>query len=213
MPFPAKPKIYHIVHVDRLASILADGNLFSDTQMVQRNAGTMIGMGEIKQRRLVLPITCHSELTVGNCVPLYLCSRSYMLYVIYMANHPALTYRGGQQPIVHLEADLLATIQWAEENNRRWAFSLSNAGAYYTEFRNDVAQLGEINWAGVANTDFRSAEVKEAKQSEFLIEERFPWHLVERIGVYSQAQVELVSNAIPTGSHRPGIEIKRNWYY
>ena len=136
-----------------------------------------------------------------------------MLYVIYMANHSELAYRGGQQPIVHLEADLHAAIQWAQKNGKRWAFSLSNAGAGYAEFRNDVSQLGEINWAGVANTDFRSAEVKEAKQSEFLIEERFPWHLVERIGVYSQAQVELVSNAIPAGSHRPEIEITRNWYY
>ena len=29
-----------------------------------------------------------------------------MLYVIHCANHPELAYRGGQQPIIHLEADL-----------------------------------------------------------------------------------------------------------
>jgi hypothetical protein len=213
MPVPAKPKIYHIVHVDRLASILADGHLLSDAEMVQRAAGTVIGMGSIKQRRLGLPVSCHNNLAVGACVPFYFCSRSIMLYVIHMANHSELAYRGGQQPIVHLEADLHAAIHWARANGKRWAFSLSNAGAGYAEFRSDVAQLREVNWAGVANTDFRSAEVKEAKQSEFLIEERFPWHLVERIGVYSQAQVELVSNAIPASSHRPGIEIRRNWYY
>ena len=41
MPVPAQPKIYHIVHVDRLASIVADGCLWSDAVMVQRQgAGT-----------------------------------------------------------------------------------------------------------------------------------------------------------------------------
>jgi ssDNA thymidine ADP-ribosyltransferase, DarT len=42
---PAQPKIYHIVHVDRLASIVADGFLSCDAAMAKRaNAGTTIGM-------------------------------------------------------------------------------------------------------------------------------------------------------------------------
>jgi hypothetical protein len=36
MPVPAQPKIYHIVHVDRLVSIIANGFLWSDAAMVQR---------------------------------------------------------------------------------------------------------------------------------------------------------------------------------
>ena len=47
MPVPAQPKIYHIVHVDNLASIVADGCLWSDAVMVQRQGGTVIGMGGI----------------------------------------------------------------------------------------------------------------------------------------------------------------------
>ena len=54
MPVPAQPKIYHIVHVDRLASIIADGCLWSDAMMDQRQGvGTTIGMGSIKARRLM----------------------------------------------------------------------------------------------------------------------------------------------------------------
>ena len=105
MPVPAHPKIYHIVHVDNLASIVADGCLWSDAVMVQRQGGTVIGMGSIKQRRLGLPVSCHNGLRVGDCVPFYFCSRSIMLYVIHCANHPELAYRGGQQPIVHLDAN------------------------------------------------------------------------------------------------------------
>jgi hypothetical protein len=213
MPVPAQPKIYHIVHVDNLASIVADGGLWSDAVMVQRRGGTIIGMGGIKRRRLGLPVSCHTGLNVGDCVPFYFCSRSIMLYVIHCANHPELAYRGGQQPIVHLEADLRQVVQWAEANGRCWAFSLSNAGAVYTQFRAGLDQLGEINWDAVAATDFRPADIKEAKQAEFLVQQSFPWHLVERVGVHSQGIVQQVSDAMRGAAHRPTIEIKRDWYY
>jgi hypothetical protein len=213
MPVPARPKIYHIVHIDNLASIIADGCLWSDAAMVQRHGGTVIGMVNIKQRRLGLPISCHQGLRVGDCVPFYFCPRSIMLYVIHCANHPELAYRGGQQPIVHLEADLHRVVQWATANRRPWAFSLSNAGAFYTQFRSDLEQLGEINWDAVAATDFRPADVKEAKQAEFLLHDSFPWRLVERIGVHSQTIAPRVSSALQGAAHRPVIEIKRDWYY
>ncbi len=214
MAVPAQPKIYHIVHVDRLASIIADGGMRSDAEMAQRpGGGTTIGMGGIKQRRLGLPITCHNGLAVGGCVPFYFCSRSLMLYVIHCANHPELAYRGGQEPIVHLEADLRGTVAWANTKARRWAFSLSNAGAYYAQFRPRLDDLGEINWAAVASNDFRSADVKEGKQAEFLVESEFPWDLVDRIGVISQGIAQRVSSAMQGVKHRPRIEIKRDWYY
>ena len=53
MPAPADPKIYHIVHVDRLASMVADGCLLCDAEIARREpVGTTIGMSDIKRRRL-----------------------------------------------------------------------------------------------------------------------------------------------------------------
>jgi hypothetical protein len=218
MPVPAQPKIYHIVHSDRLASIIADGFLWSDAAMVQRQGvGTTIGMSNIKARRLnELSLSCHPNLRVGQCTPFYFCSRSVMLYLIYRRNEE-LTYKGGQEPIVHLEADLHATIAWAQQNNRRWAFTLSNAGAYYFEDRSATAHLSDINWDAVQARQWSgngvSRSVKEGKQAEFLIEQAFPWQLVERIGVFSQGYVQPVSQAMQGAAHRPGIEIRRDWYY
>lgn len=213
MPIPDQPKLYHIVHVDNLASIYGDSCLWSDSVMVQRQSGTVIGMGRIKQRRLALPVSCHPQTFVGEYVPFYFCPRSIMLFVIHCANHPELAYRGGQQPIIHLEADLNQVVQWAEANGRRWAFSLSNAGAVYTQFRSELAQLDEINWDAVAARDFRPADVKEAKQAEFLVQQSFPWHLVERIGVHSQGIAQRVYAAMNGAGHRPSVEIRREWYY
>jgi hypothetical protein len=211
---PAQPKIYHIIHKDRLASIIADSCLWSDAIIVQRQgAGTTIGMGHIKERRLRLPVTCHGGTYVGDYVPFYFCSPSIMLYVIHCANQPGLTYQGGQEPIVHLEADLHRVISWANGTGRRWAFSLSNAGASYVQFRSKVAHLDEVNWPAVAATDFRPIAIKDGKQAEFLVHESFPWPLVERIGVISQSVGTQVMNMMGGAEHRPPVETKRNWYY
>jgi hypothetical protein len=36
MPAPRHPKVYHIVHVDRLPSIVSDGCLWCDAEVVRR---------------------------------------------------------------------------------------------------------------------------------------------------------------------------------
>ncbi len=144
---PTEPKIYHIIHVDRLASVLGDDALLCDATIASRmSPGTTIGMTDIKARRLQSPLGSRPGLHVGDCVPFYFCPRSVMLYLIARSNHPNLQYRGGQDPILHLEADMHSSIAWAEKNARHWAFTLSNAGAVYFEDRCQTSQLNEINW-------------------------------------------------------------------
>ena len=214
MPIPENPKIYHIVHGDKLASIANDGGLHCDATMVGRSeTGTTIGMSDIKERRLSLPLSCYPDTCVGDYVPFYFCPRSVMLYLIYRANHPGLDYRGGQTPIVHLESDLHSVVDCADANGRRWAFSLSNAAAHYTQFRTSRDSLDEINWNAIAASDWRDTAVKEAKQAEFLFHQFFPWHLVSRIGVISDPIGRRVASVIRNAAYKPKIEVKQAWYY
>ena len=213
MPPPGHPRIYHIVHMDRLPSIVADGHLWCDAEVVRRAPpGTTIGMNNIKQRRLTeLTLSSHPDLHVGDCVPFYFCPRSVMLYLMYQGNHPDLVYRGGQDPIIHLEADLHAVVDWANQQGRRWAFTLSNAGSYFFEDRSDLSQLNEIDWDAVEARQWRNR--KEGKQAEFLLEQSFPFQLVERVGVRSRTQYQQVVNTLPVGGHQPNVEICTDWYY
>ena len=213
MAVPAQPKLYHICHVDRLASILADGGLWCDAEIRRRESvGTTIGMSGIKQRRLSeLTLSSHPDIHVGDCVPFYFCPRSVMLYLVYQGNHPELGYRGGQSPIIHLEADMHTAVAWAQEQGRRWAFTLSNAGSYFFEDRADLACLNEIDWGAVQARDWKHC--KEGKQAEFLMEQGFPWHLIERIGVYSRPFYSQVVNAMTAITHKPTVEIRTEWYY
>ena len=212
---PAEPKIYHIVHLDRLGSIINDGRLWCDAVIAHRSGtGTAIGMHSIKKRRLEeLTLSSHPGLFVGQCVPFYFCPRSIMLYLIFRANHPELTYRGGQGPILHLEADLRQTVAWADANNLRWSFTLSNAGSDYFEDRCNLEQLNQINWTAVFASDWREPTVKEGKQAEFLIESKFPWELVSRISVHSTVVRNKVQELISPLGHHPPVEIKPDWYY
>jgi ssDNA thymidine ADP-ribosyltransferase, DarT len=215
MSIPREPKIYHIVHVDRLPSIMADGFLWCDAEITRRASnGTIIGMNNIKQRRLHhLTLSSHPELRVGDCVPFYFCPRSIMLYLIHQANHSELEYRGGQGPIIHLEADLRQTVAWAERFGQRWAFTLSNAGSFYFKDLCNLAQLDQINWLAVQATNWAQPQVKEGKQAEFLIEYKFPWELISRIGVQSQHVYRQVTAAVQLTSQQPRVEIKPDWYY
>ena len=155
--------------------------------------------------------TSHRGLHVGDCVPFYFCPRSVMLYVIYRGNHPELSYRGGQTPIVHLEADLRETVAWAGQIGRKWVFTLSNAGSGYFEERCDLANLNEIDWQAIEARDWQ--QHKEGKQAEFPVEHSFSWNLVRRVGVHSRPALERTANAMREADHRPKVEILRNWYY
>ena len=209
---PAEPKIYHIVHVDRLASIVSDGFLWCDAEAQRRaSPGTIIGMAEIKQRRLTMPLTSHPGLCVGDCVPFHFCPRSVMLYVIDRANHPNLAWRGGQGSIVHIEADLCEVVAWADRNGHRWAFTLSNAASSYAEDRCRLEQLDDLDWDAIGARNWR--DHRDEKQAEFLVERSFPWTLVRRIGVRSRYIRKQARDILRAAAHRPKVEVRRDWYY
>lgn len=215
---PEKVWIYHIVHKDRLESIMDDGFLWSDAETRARaSAGTTVGMMGIKNRRLETSLGSHPGLAVGSCVPFYFCPRSIMLFLLHKGNHPEVTYRGGQEPIVHLVAEMPATVTWADENDLRWAFTLSNAGSSYFEDRADLNCLDEIDWEAVKATKWSgngvSRQVKEGKQAEFLVERCFPWGLVQGLGVRSEAVGRDVARMMAGRAHRPTVKALPAWYY
>lgn len=214
-PQPPSPKLYHITHVGNLASIAGDGLLRTDAEMTARGGPTQtIGMTTIKRRRIEeLEVTCHPGTRVGEYVPFYFCPRSIMLYVLHRGNHSELNYRGGQEPIVHLEADLHTVERWARANGRRWAFSLSNAGARYATFCSQLGDLRQLDWEAIAARDFRAPKTKEGKQAEFLVQGQFPFELVEQIGVRSEAVRARARAALAAGSHRPPTTVRGAWYF
>lgn len=211
---PIPTKIYHITHVENIASIVDTGGLVSDAKMIERGGPAVpVGMGEIKERRLGLPVKCHPDDKVGEYVPFYFCPRSIMLYIFYMDNREGLTYHGGQRPMVHLELDVDKVVEAADAADVRWAFTNANAAAGYAEFGSTIEELGMVDWEAVPLNDFRSGRVKEAKQSEFLVKDVVPWEFVERIGVHSEDYREQAVEALEDAQHRPPVSVQHGWYF
>jgi hypothetical protein len=211
---PDNPKIYHITHINNLDGILNSKVIRSGAKRLELSLECeIVGMPKIKKRRLEeLEVKCHPGTKVGEYVPFYFCPRSIMLYILYMGNHPDINYREGQQPIIHLQADLSATIQWAQKHKIRWAFSDRNAGANVAKFYKTLDDLENIDWSAVAATDWRDIIIQEGKQAEFLLYESFPWELVEKIGVHNDAIRQKVIDK-PTGEKQPLVSVEPSWYY
>jgi hypothetical protein len=207
-------KIYHITHLDNLPRIVGSG-LWTDMERIRQSLPcTIVGMSEIKRRRLEeLEVRCHPGTKVGQYVPFYFCAQSIMLYLLHKRNHQDITYRGGQGPILHLEAQIPEVVRWADSIGRRWAFTKGNAGARYTQFFAEIQQLEQLNWASIHNNDWRDPIVKDWKQSEFLVEQSFPWKLVRRIGVIDANVAATVRSACVAAHHHPEIVVEPNWYY
>ena len=212
-PVPKDPKIYYIVHLGRLGSIVDGGYILCGREVEkQKLKGIEIGMDTVKRRRMKeLRLSSHKNIYVGDCTPFYFCPRSVMLYLLHKGNHPDISYTEGQEPIVHLEANLYESVEWADANNRCWAFTSSNAGSRYFEDYADLKELHRIDWNAVQSQNW--IKCKEEKQAEFLIEYGLSFGLVKNIGVQSKRTKDSVLDIVSGSSWQPNIKIVREWYY
>ena len=214
MTAPIPIKIYHITHFDNLARIIEADRIYSDAEMIRSSREhAKIGMEKLKTDRFERPVPCHPGTMVSEYVPIYFCPRSPMLYIAYRQNHGEVTYRGGQEAIIHLEADFHRMTAAAERNNVPWAVSLSNAAARYAEFRTGSRALEELDWECINATQWRAPHVKERKQAECLFHNHFPWWGITRLGVKTKTVHQHVRTVLERASHRPPVEVRPEWYY
>lgn len=210
---PHFQSIYHITHLDNLASILANGCLWSDREIQKRGgANIVIGMDTIKKRRLVeLSVSCHDGTFVGDYVPFYFCPRSVMLYLISKGSGD-LKYEGGQETVIHLVSTIGDAVKSA--GDRRWAFSDVNAGASYAQFSNDLKDFRKlVDMTAVNATHWSDPTIKPKKQAEFLVYENYPWTAFRSIGVKNSEIAARVKALLNDIDHRPSVRVEPSWYY
>lgn len=202
---PANPAIFHITHVDNLASIIAHGCLWSDSQRIVRNlVTTNIGYSHIKLRRLNRSVTAGAGGRLGDYVPFNFCPRSVMLYVVSRGH---LDYTGGQDEIVHL----VSSVNTATTMGKPWAFTDRHADLAYASYFASLKELSEVDWNVMPSRYWADDETKEKRQAEFLVHESFPWAAVEGIGVKSAALAAKVQALLQGGT--PPVAVRPDWYY
>jgi hypothetical protein len=197
--------IYHITDVENLTGILADGGLRSDVAMVECNP-SVIGYGHIKQRRMTkIRVDCCAGRFVGEFVPFYFCPRSPMLYAINRGN----TGRepGCQRTIIHLVSTMAAAL----DNNKHWAISDGNAGAFHTAFSSELTALERLDWEAIRATQWQGRTHQ--KSAEFLMADFFGWTGIHAVGCQNEKTALQVQKILTDTVHRPTINIEPDWYY
>lgn len=71
--------------------------------------------------------------------------------------------RGCQQDIVHL----VSSVATGVNSGNDWVIADGNAGARHTNFSNEIASLGELNWNAINARWWNT--VHHHKQAEFLV--------------------------------------------
>ena len=202
---PDQTLIYHITDVANLPGILAGGGLHSDVAMAQLNT-EVIGYVHIKQRRMTeIRVSCCGNRFVGEFVPFYFCPRSPMLYTINRGNtgRPA----GCQSSIVHL----VSTLAVGMSQDRPWAISDGNAGAFHTTYSSDPAALAGLDWTAIRATQWQGKTHQ--KSAEFLKADFFDWTGFHAVGCYNDAVAQQVQNMLSHQVHRPNVRLEPTWYY
>lgn len=200
--------IFHITHADNVVNIARDGRLWCDAQRIALGLmNTNIGYSHIKERRMRHPVTVAAGGTLGNYVPFNFCPRSVMLYVVSQGHE---NYRDGQHPIIHL----VSSIDAIRATGRPWFFTDRHADLGYANQYDSLERLNEVDWAVMPLRQWGGdQEVKERRQAEFLVHDWCPWTAIEAIGVMDQAVADRLETAIASESHKPRIEVHRDWYY
>lgn len=202
---PDQTLIYHITDVENLPGILAGGGLRSDAAMAQHSPA-VIGYGHIKQRRMTeIRVDCCGGRYVGEFVPFYFCPRSPMLFTVNRGNTGRTP--GCQRTIVHLVSTLAEGIS----QNRPWAISDGNAGAFHASFSSDLAALEGLDWAAIRATQWQGKTHQ--KSAEFLVTDLFDWSGFHAVGCYNTEVAQQVQDMLTHYAHRPNVSVERDWYY
>ena len=85
--------------------------------------------------------------------------------------------------------------------------------ALATRFFDNIDEIDALDWNAIGETDWRDPFVKERKQAEFLVEQSFPWELIEHIGVIDEKIAERVASLLREASHRPKVVVAPQWHF
>lgn len=203
-------RIFHITHVDNVASVAASGLLCDNDVPTLEGGHRNIAYTGIKAQRAVTPVPCGPGGTLSGYVPFYFAPRSPMLYTIWRDNVADAV--GQHDNIVHL----VLRAEEIVDAGLPFAFTDGHATMELSGFYDDLAKLTEIDWE-VMRAQYWSTdgigEMRRKRQAEFLVLRHVPWSFVVGIGVHNAKVDAKLKKVLAQVQHRPPVAVKPEWYY
>jgi hypothetical protein len=207
--------LYHITHMQNLASIVGAGGLWCDALLAGKVGAGVAGMGiahkHIKARRAHREVVKGAGGTLADYVPFYFAPRSPMLYAVFKG--AVAGYSGGQDQVVHL----ISSVDVAVALGAAWFFTDGHAEIVFSQQFGTLSDLSRVDW-DIMNERFWNDTIddgdrKRRRKAEFLVHRFVPWTAVQAIGVRSDAAARSVQASIAHAVHRPPVVVRSDWYY
>jgi hypothetical protein len=203
--------VYHITHVDNLASMAQTGVIRCDRGCsAQGIRPVSIAYAGLKARRADWHVKVARRGTLADYVPFYYAPRSPMLYAInggFVAG-----YEEGQAEVAHL---VLAAEDIAAPGT--FAITDGHAATPLTTQYEDLRDLEKISWPIMHEKYWRDTDDdgdrKRRRQAEFLVWSAVPFEAVRVIGVMTATIAERVHAALADSAHTPSVVVRSDWYY
>ncbi|GAB4208022.1 MAG: DUF4433 domain-containing protein [Roseiflexaceae bacterium] len=204
--------LYHITHVQNLASITSQSKLCCDRLLDEHGLARIeIAYQTLKAKRSGRQVPLPPGGALDDYVPFYFAPRSPMLFAISRDQIPG--YNEGQRSVVHLvlaAEDVVAL-------NLPFVFTDGHAYMEISSYFNNLADLSKIDWTIMKElywTDTpEDGDRRRRRQAEFLVYREVPWSLVRGIGVIDNQIAEEVQKVIKDVNHQPKVVIRPQWYY
>lgn len=211
---PVPTPILRFTHVDNLQTIIRRGGLHAPNYVPGDGlAYRFCHSAEVQGTRADVAIPTGSGGTIHDYVPFYFGYLSPMMLNLKTGRVEG--YREGQDPLIYL----VSSAQAIEAAGIKFVYSDGHGLASYTEWFDDLSELGKVDWSVVYQRywrgDINDMDRQRKKQAEFLVHQCCPWSLIQEIVVIDpamQQRVGAIQAAFPADQRRV-VRVDRNWYY
>lgn len=222
----SKPRcglLYHFTHLENVPSILAGGDLLSDSAVRAASRLTAeAGDPAIKERRRRRSVPCGPGGFVGDYVPFYFAPRSPMMFKL--SRGGVASFTGDHRDLVYWVTDVAEVVG----AGLPFVFSDRNAAVAVAEFSSDPSLLGDlsksaphsdfVDWPLMHSTFWNNTpeapDRMERRMAEFLVHERVPINRFLGLAVHSEAhRARLERLFVSSGAAPCPIEVRPAWFF
>ncbi len=212
MAAPIPTPVYHLTHIDNLASIIQSGGCLSFNRKQNKGIDHVdVAYETIQDRRAQTAVPCGPGGCLHDYVPFFFAPRPPMLYAIHRGYVEG--YEQGQAPLIYL----VTKTQTVNNSGSEWVFTDGHATMVVTEFFDDLKNLDEIDWEVMESRYWKDTPTlpdrKRRRQAEFLVKDCCQWELFSEIGVINSRMESRVKRMLGNSMHQPTVQIQKDWYY
>ncbi|CAN5890608.1 toxin-antitoxin system toxin DarT [soil metagenome] len=207
-PNPGRTPVFHIIPIEKLASVVEHG-LLCNTQADQRFGAQDLAEAahtSIKEARRRRTVQLAQGGIMADYVPFYFGPRSPMLYSIMCGNTEYGRAGRGQVGMVHLVFHMEVL---ARDFHGRWCFIDGHLTRAWAQFGATMDELDERVDFDVMRARWwhEPDEMRSARQAEFLVHDAVPWEYVALVVVMNDGVADEVEELLANvgADHTPKV--------